>query len=59
MRMTGEKWVSIDERLAALFAGNPEPERALEASRAAGLPDISVTAAQGKLLHILARAQQA
>jgi predicted O-methyltransferase YrrM len=57
--MTGEKWESIDERLAALFAGDPEPERAHDASRVAGLPDISVTAAQGKLLHILARAQQA
>lgn len=59
MKMTGEEWVSIDERLAGLFAGDPGPERALEASRAAGLPDISVSAAQGKLLHILARAQQA
>jgi predicted O-methyltransferase YrrM len=59
MKMTGEEWVSIDERLAGLFALDPGPERALEASRAAGLPDISVSAAQGKLLHILARAQQA
>ena len=59
MRMTGEPWVSIDERLAGFFAADTEPERALDASRAAGLPDISVTAAQGKLLHILARAQNA
>jgi predicted O-methyltransferase YrrM len=59
MRMTVEPWVPIDERLAELFAADAEPERALDTSRAAGLPDISVTAAQGKLLHILARAQNA
>lgn len=59
MGMNDEAWVSIDERLAGLFAGDSEPERALDASRAAGLPDISVTAAHGKLLHILARAQNA
>jgi len=59
MRMTAEQWVSIDERLAGLFAADPEPARALDASRAAGLPDINVTAAQGKLLNILVRAQQA
>jgi predicted O-methyltransferase YrrM len=59
MRMSGEEWVPIDERLAGLFAADREPERALQASRAAGLPDISVTAAQGKLLNILARAQRA
>jgi len=57
--MTAEQWVSIDERLAGLFAADPEPARALDASRAAGLPDINVTAAQGKLLNILVRAQQA
>jgi len=59
MGMNGEEWVSIDERLAGLFAADSGPEQALEASRAAGLPDISVTAAQGKLLNILARAQHA
>jgi len=59
MGMAGEEWIAIDERLAGLFAADPDPERALDASRAAGLPDINVTAAQGKLLNILARAQQA
>src|SRR5438067_3446407 len=59
MGMNGEEWVSIDERLAGLFAGDPAPQHALHASRAAGLPDISVTAAQGKLLNMLARAQHA
>ena len=57
--MNLEEWVSIDERIAGLFAADPEPEHALEASRAAGLPEINVTAAQGKLLNILARAQHA
>ena len=57
--MNLEEWVSIDERIAGLFAADPEPEHALEASRAAGLPEINVTAAQGKLLNILARAHHA
>jgi predicted O-methyltransferase YrrM len=59
MKMNGQEWVAIDERLAGLFAADAEPARALEASRAASLPDISVTAAQGKLLNMLARAQHA
>jgi predicted O-methyltransferase YrrM len=57
--MNGEEWVSIDARITELFAADAAPHGALEASRAAGLPDISVTAAQGKLLNILARAQHA
>jgi predicted O-methyltransferase YrrM len=53
--MTGEEWASIDARLTRLFAADADPDAALEASLAAGLPDISVTPAQGKLLSILAR----
>ena len=60
MRVTDQPWDAIDTRLTGLFASaDPAPQMALEASRAAGLPDISVTASQGKLLNLLARTQHA
>jgi predicted O-methyltransferase YrrM len=54
-----EQWAAVDAYVADLFAGHREPQEALDASRAAGLPDINVTAPQGKLLYLLARAQNA
>ncbi len=52
-----DQWAAVDGYLDALFA---PPDAALDAaiadSAAAGLPDIQVTPAQGKLLHLLARA---
>jgi predicted O-methyltransferase YrrM len=45
--------------MTTLFAGDREPLTAVDASRARGLPDISVTAPQGKLLYVLALAQNA
>ncbi len=54
-----ERWTAVDEYIASLFAGDPEPLTAVDGSRASGLPDISVTAPQGKLLYLLALAQNA
>jgi predicted O-methyltransferase YrrM len=55
--MSHTQWSAVDRYVEALFSLNdPALEAALEASRAAHLPDISVTPAQGQLLHILARA---
>jgi predicted O-methyltransferase YrrM len=49
-------WTSVDEYVAAVcLLHDPALDAALEASRAAGLPAISVSAPQGKLLHLIAR----
>jgi predicted O-methyltransferase YrrM len=51
-----EKWTELDTFFSdALLTSDPVLESALEASRAAGLPAISVSPNQGKLLEILAR----
>jgi predicted O-methyltransferase YrrM len=56
--MGQEQWTAVDSYIADLFI---PPDSALEAaqaaSTAAGLPAISVSATQGKLLHLLARVQ--
>ncbi len=54
--MNAEQWSEVDRYIDGVFAP-PEPAltAALESSTAAGLPAISVTASQGKLLAILAR----
>lgn len=54
--MSETNWKAIDDYYGGLIV---RPEHALivaaESSRAAGLPDIAVSAAQGKLLHLMAR----
>jgi predicted O-methyltransferase YrrM len=58
--MVDAVWTAVDgyvERL--LVAPDAGLTAALEASRAAGLPEINVTPAQGKFLHLIARIQQA
>jgi predicted O-methyltransferase YrrM len=51
-----EKWTVVDNFFSdALIAPDPILESALESSRTAGLPAISVSPNQGKLLEILAR----
>ena len=58
--MTQKQWTNVDRYLNRLFApSDPILEATLKASKAAGLPAISVTPNQGKLLHLLARAQGA
>jgi len=54
--MTIELWTSVDRYVeAALIEPDPVLDAALEASAAAGLPQIQVSASQGKFLHLLAR----
>jgi predicted O-methyltransferase YrrM len=58
--MTQELWSAVDHYINELFLP-PDAvlDAALEASKAADLPAISVTPAQGKLLHLLAKVQGA
>lgn len=58
--MSQKTWTAVDDYLDDLIV-RPDPAfaDALEASQAAGLPEIAVTAAQGKLLELMARAMGA
>ncbi|MGH7669559.1 MAG: O-methyltransferase [Gemmatimonadaceae bacterium] len=52
-----DTWAAVDRYIAdQMVESDSALESALAASTAAGLPDIQVTPAQGKLLHLLARA---
>ncbi|HEY3770789.1 MAG TPA: O-methyltransferase [Candidatus Angelobacter sp.] len=56
--MGQEQWTAVDSYIADLFIPpDPALDAAQAASKAAGLPAISVSATQGKLLHLLARVQ--
>lgn len=56
--MSKKKWAAVDNYIDSILgATDPALDAALEAVRAAGLPQISVTASQGKLLHLLAKLQ--
>jgi predicted O-methyltransferase YrrM len=58
--MAEELWTRIDRYIAEQFSlDDPALTAALEATSAAGLPEIQVSAAQGKLLHVLALSVQA
>jgi len=58
--MTSPLWTSVDAYVSSLFVPpDLALDAALEASTAAGLPAIAVSPAQGKMLHLLARAMQA
>jgi predicted O-methyltransferase YrrM len=58
--MAQEQWTAVDSYVEKLFiAPDFALEAALDASKAAGLPTINVSPAQGKLLHLLARVQGA
>lgn len=46
-------WIAVDEYIAGHLIGD-DPSAAI-ANAAAGLPDIDVSAAQGKMLHLFAR----
>jgi predicted O-methyltransferase YrrM len=52
-----QRWTVVDDYIADLFGlGGDALDEGLRASAAGGLPSIQVSAAQGKLLHLLARA---
>lgn len=58
--MTEERWSEVDRYVAGLFRlDDAALQAALDASADAGLPGIQVSPSQGKLLHLLARAQGA
>ena len=58
--MSQDQWTAVDRYVTDLFvAPDPALENALATSAAADLPPINVSAAQGKLLHLLARAHGA
>ncbi len=58
--MTQETWNAVDDYLNdTLVLPDAVLEAALQASLAAGLPNINVSPAQGKFLHLLARVQGA
>ncbi|MFO1512601.1 MAG: O-methyltransferase [Verrucomicrobiota bacterium] len=58
--MSQEQWTAVDRYLSdTLLSPDPSLDAALQASTDAGLPAISVTSNQGKLLHLLALAQGA
>lgn len=53
--MSEELWTEVDRYIEDLLVGNdPALTAVLETSKAAGLPDIAVSPAQGKLLNVLA-----
>lgn len=57
---TLEQWTAVDRYITELLVPfDPALDAALDASTAAGLPPISVTPNQGKLLQLLARIQGA
>lgn len=58
--MSQEQWTAVDRYLSdCLLPPDAALTAALKASADAGLPAISVSPNQGKLLHLLARAQGA
>jgi predicted O-methyltransferase YrrM len=58
--MSQEQWAVVDSYINDLFVpADPALEAALKASSEAGLPEIQVSPAQGKLLYVLAQAMRA
>ncbi len=58
--MTEALWTAVDQYIADMLVPTDLAlDAAIEDSKAAGLPAIAVTPAQGKLLHLLARLQGA
>jgi len=56
-RTTDPRWTRVDDYLEDLFTpADATLQAALDSAGAAGLPPIQVSATQGKLLHVIARA---
>lgn len=55
-----QDWTAVDDYIGSVLLGtDPILRAALEASEAAGLPSIAVSPAQGRWLHIIAKAMGA
>jgi predicted O-methyltransferase YrrM len=48
-------WAAVDDYIVEKLIGADQPQAAIEANAAAGLPAIDVSPAQGKLLYLLAK----
>ena len=58
--MSQDRWTAVDKYMADLFVGPDNAlDAALAASNKAGLPPIQVTPTLGKLLHLLAKTNNA
>jgi predicted O-methyltransferase YrrM len=58
--MNDDRWIAVDRYVDDLLVGaDPPLQAALDAIAAAGMPTISVSPSQGKLLHLIARAMGA
>ena len=58
--MINDQWNAVDHYIEAQIVGSDDAlDAALHGSTSAGLPAIAVSPAQGKLLHLLARAMHA
>jgi predicted O-methyltransferase YrrM len=58
--MSKEQWIAVDNYITDLLVKPDDAlDHALQSSAEAGLPAISVSPPQGKLLHLLARLQSA
>jgi predicted O-methyltransferase YrrM len=54
--MTQRVWTEVDDYISGLLIGSdPALDDTLAAGEKAGLPQISVSASQGKMLHLIAR----
>ncbi|HLT62247.1 MAG TPA: O-methyltransferase [Microlunatus sp.] len=56
--MTSSDWAAVDRHLVDTLVGDQDDD-VLRANRAAGLPAIDVSPAQGKFLHLIARSVRA
>jgi predicted O-methyltransferase YrrM len=60
LKLRNPRWTKVDDYVEdRLIPPDPILDAARKASEAAGLPDIAVSPAQGKFLHLLARMQGA
>lgn len=54
--MSQDQWTAVDRYFDGLFApSDPALDAAIQATTAAGMPEINVTPGQGALLHLLVR----
>jgi predicted O-methyltransferase YrrM len=58
--MNQDTWTAVDHYITdTLFPADPALDAALAASKVGGLPEIQVSAAQGKMLYLFARSMRA